>query len=45
MHVIFNETNSLDPRKGICSVNDDIGELVETNAQEKMLASLWNLKV
>ena len=35
MHIIFNESNSLDPRKDICSVDDDIGELVETNAQEE----------
>ena len=35
MHVVFYESNSLDPRKDICSVNDDLGELVETNAQEE----------
>ena len=35
MHVIFYESNSLDPRKDICSVDDDIGELVEINAQEE----------
>ena len=35
MHVVFDETNSLDPRKDICSVDDDVGELVKTNAQEE----------
>ena len=35
MHVVFNESNSFDPRKDIYSINDDIGELVETNAQEE----------
>ena len=34
MHIIFDESNSLDPKKDICSVDDDIGELVETNTQE-----------
>ena len=35
MHVIFDKSNSLDPRKDLCSVDDDIGELVEINAQEE----------
>ena len=35
MHVVFDESNSLDPRKDICSIVDDIGELVEINAQEE----------
>ena len=35
MHVIFDETNSLDPRKDICSVDDDVGDLLEVNAQEE----------
>ena len=35
MHVVSYESNSLDPRKNICSVDDDVGELVEINAQEK----------
>ena len=34
MHVVFYESNSFDPRKDICSIDDDIGELVEINAQE-----------
>ena len=33
--LFFDESNSLDPRKDICSVDDNVGELVETNAQEK----------
>ena len=35
MHVIFYESNSLDPRKDICSVDNDVGELLETNVQER----------
>ena len=35
MHVIFYESNSLDPKKDICSVDDDVGKLVETNAQKE----------
>ena len=35
MHVVFDESNSLDPKKDICSVDDDVGELVEINAQEE----------
>ena len=35
MHVVFYESNSLDPRKDICSVDNDVGELVEINAQEE----------
>ena len=35
MHVIFYKSNSLDPRKNICSVDDDVGELVEINAQKE----------
>ena len=31
MHVVFDESNSLGPRKDICSVDDDVGELVDTN--------------
>ena len=32
MHVVFYESNSLDPRKNIYSIDDDVDELVETNA-------------
>ena len=35
MHIIFYESNPLDPRKDIYSVDDDVGELVETNAQKE----------
>ena len=34
MHVIFDESNSLDPRKDVCSFDDDVGDLLEANAQE-----------
>ena len=44
MHVIFDESNSLDPRKDICSVDDDVGELVETNAQEENASKLLELE-
>ena len=35
MHVIFDESNSLDPRKDVCSVNNNVGELLEINTQEE----------
>ena len=35
MHVVFDESNPLDPRKDIYSVDDDVGELMEINAQEE----------
>ena len=35
MHVVFDESNSLNPRKDICSVDDDVGDLLEINAQEE----------
>ena len=35
MHIIFDESNSLDPRKDIGSSDNDVGDLVETKAQEK----------
>ena len=35
MHVIFDESNSLDPRKDIGSINDYVGDLMETNVQEE----------
>ena len=35
MNVVFDESNSLDPRMDICSVDDDVGELMETNDQKK----------
>ena len=36
MHVVFNESNSLDPRKDTCSVDNDVGEPLETNVQEEI---------
>lgn len=36
MHVVFYETNSLDPRKDVCSVDDDVGELLVLNAQKEI---------
>ena len=35
MHVVFNESNPLDPRKNICSVDDIIDEFVDMNIQEE----------
>ena len=35
IYIIFYESNSFDPKKDICSVDDDVGELVETNAQKR----------
>ena len=34
MYVVFDESNSLDPRKDICNVDDDVGELVEINTNK-----------
>ena len=36
MHIVFDESNSLDPRNDICSVNDDVGDLLEINTQEEI---------
>ena len=35
MHVVFDESNSLDPRKDIYSIDDDVGNLFEVNTQEE----------
>ena len=35
MHIIFYESNSHDPRKDICSIDDDVGEVMEINAQKE----------
>ena len=35
MHVVFDESNSLDPRKDICSVDNDVGEPLKTNVHEE----------
>ena len=34
MHIVLDELNSLDLRKDICSVDNDVGELLEINDQE-----------
>ena len=36
MHVVFDEINLLNPRKDICSVNNNVGELLEINDQEEV---------
>ena len=35
MHVVFDESNPFDPRKGFCSVDDDVGELMNESIQEE----------
>ena len=35
MHVIFDKSNSLDPRKDFCSIDDDVGELMNESIQEE----------
>ena len=45
MHVVFYESNSLDPRKNFCNIDDDVGELMNKSIQKKILVSLWNLKI
>ena len=35
MHVVFNESNSFDPRKDFCSIDDDVGELMNERIQEE----------
>ena len=44
MHVIFDESNSLDPRKAVCSVDNDVGDLLEANAQEVSSSKSLELK-
>ena len=44
MHVVFDESNSLDPRKDIFSIDNDVGELVETIAQEENTSKPLELK-
>ena len=36
MHIIFDESNSLDPRKDICSVDNDVCKLLKINVQEEV---------
>ena len=35
MHVIFYESNSLNPRKNVYNIDNDVGELMEINSQEE----------
>ena len=35
MHVVFDESNPLDPRKDMCSVDDIVDEFVDMNIQEE----------
>ena len=35
MHVVFDESNSLDPKKDIYSVDDSVGEFLVPNAQDE----------
>ena len=35
MHVVFDETNSLDHRKDVCSIDNNVGEPLEINIQEE----------
>ena len=35
MHVVFDESNPLDPRKDMCSVDDIVDELMDMNIQEE----------
>ena len=35
MHIIFYESNSFDPKKDVCSVDDDVNKLLKTNNQEE----------
>ena len=35
MHVVFNESNPLDPRKDFCSIDDDVGELINESIQKE----------
>ena len=35
MHVIFDESNPLNPRKDLCKVDDIIDEFVDMNIQEE----------
>ena len=45
IHVIFYESNSLDPKKDACSINNDVFKTLEINVQEEMLTNLWSLKI
>ena len=44
MHVVFDESNSLDPKKDVCSVDDDVGDLLGINAQEEKASKSLELE-
>ena len=44
MHVVFDESNSLDPKKDICSVDDDIGDLVEEKNEDENVSKPLKLE-
>ena len=44
MHIIFYESNPLDPRKDLCSTDDDVGELLEINVQEENASKYLELE-
>ena len=35
MYIIFDESNSLEPRKDFCSIDDDVGELMNESIQKE----------
>ena len=44
MHVVFDESNPLDPRKDMCSVNDIVDEFLDMNIQEENASKTLELK-
>ena len=44
MHIVFDETNSLDPRNDVCSVDNDVGDLLEINTQEEIASKSMELE-
>ena len=44
MHIIFDESNPLDPRKNFCSVDDDVGNLMNESFQEENASKPLELK-
>ena len=44
MHVVFDKSNSLDPRKNISSIDDNVGELMNINAQEEIASKPLELE-
>ena len=44
MHIVFDESSSLDPRKDICSVDDDAGELMNKSYQKENVSKPLELE-